>query len=161
MTDFLYDPGTNGLIVSPLNLLTTELNSLANGNTVLSSVGGSSGKFTQANTGSALLGGVYFTAGGAFTPATGGCLFGWFVRSPDGGSNYERIVTNTANPRPPDFTIPLFTAAYASGDIGWCLDPKVRLPPEDFKVLIQNAPGVTLPASGNTIKLAPIGVVRA
>ena len=41
--DFLLDPGTNGFIATPFNLMTTELNSLVNTDRALSSVGGSSG----------------------------------------------------------------------------------------------------------------------
>lgn len=161
MTDFLYDAGTSGFLATPFNLQSSELNSLANNNTVISSVGGTSGVFSQTNTVNAMLGAVYFSAGGAFTPVTGGYLAGWFIRSPDGGSTFERIVTNTAPPRSPDFILPLFASAYASADLAWSQDPELRLPFEFFKVLIQNLSGVTLPASGNLVKLGPVGVVRA
>ena len=53
-TDFLQDPGTNGFIATPFNLLSTELNSLVTGNTAVSSAGGTSGVFTQTNYNSAI-----------------------------------------------------------------------------------------------------------
>ena len=52
-TNFLLYPGTsnNGQLVSPFSVLTTEMNSLANAGTALSSVGGTSGVFNTSNTG--------------------------------------------------------------------------------------------------------------
>lgn len=161
MTDFLQDVGTNGFIATPFNLSSTELNALANGNTVASSVGGTSGVFSQTNTVSALLGAAWFIAGGAFTPSAGGFISVWFLRSTDGGTTFEKIVANTALPRAPDIIIPLFNSAYAVNDVAWSQDPEVRLPFESFKVLVQNNSGVTLPATLNKILLGPVGVVRA
>ena len=45
--DFLLDPGTNGYITSLFNLVTTELNTLGIASATTSSVGGSSGVFSQ------------------------------------------------------------------------------------------------------------------
>lgn len=161
MTDFLYNPGTNGFTSTPYNLLSSELNSLANNTIVTSSVGGTSGVFSQTNTGNAMLGAIYFVAGGAFTPTQGGYLLGWFSRSPDGGTNFEKSLAAVGLARSPDFIIPLQVTAYATSDIAWCQDPEVRLPFESNKIILLNASGVTLPASGNLIKLGPVGVVRA
>jgi hypothetical protein len=161
LADFLQDPGTGGFIVTPFDLLTTELSSLANGNTAVSSVGGASGVFAQSDTGSAVLGAAWFESGGTFTPSAGGFLAVWFLRSSDGGTTFEKTVSNTAMPRSPDMIIPLFNSAYASGAISWAQDPELRLPFESFKVLIQNQTGVTLPSSGNKITLGPVAIVRS
>lgn len=157
MTDFLYNAGTNGFIVTPFDLLSTELNALATANSVVSSVGGSSGVFNQTHFGSALLAEIWFTAGGAFTP-TGAYLSGWFIRSSDGGTNFEKFGNNIVQPRAPDFTIPLFTAAYASGDRSWANGTLVTLPPGSTKVMLYSVAGVTLPATGNHLVCAPVGV---
>lgn len=157
MTDFLLEPGTNGFIATPFNLLSTELNSLANNNSVVSSVGGSSGVFSQSNTANAIFGSVWLVSGGSFDPSGDRVLRGWFLRSVDGGTTFERAVSNTEQPRAPDFIIPLFDSAYSSGNIAYA-SPEVRLPWEPFKVMLFNASGVTLPSSGNLVKLGAAAI---
>lgn len=155
-TNFLQAAGTNGFIATPFNLLSTELNSLADATSVVSSVGGSSGKFAQSDFASAMKCDVYLTLGGSFTPAAGSPdILGWFTFSPDGGSTYEAVISNTDLSRPPDFVIPLIGShAYSSGDIIKA-SGDVKVPPNSCKVLLLNHGGATLPSSGNTIKTAP------
>lgn len=166
-TNFLEAAGTNGFIATPFNLLSTEagFNSLANGGAVTSTVGGSSGVFSQTNNANGIWGSLYFTAGGAFTPtATNGGLFAiWFLLSPDGGSTFETpkataSTTVSALSRSPDAIITLDIAAYATGNIAWCQGRYVKLPWESYKVVLQNLSGVTLPASGNLIKVGPVAI---
>lgn len=162
-TNFLEAAGTNGFIATPFNLLSTELNTLANGAAALSSVGGTSGVFSQSNNANGIWGSLYFSAGGAFTPAAGGYLAGWFLRSPDGGTSFETEVatpsgTVAALARTPDFIIALDNAAFASGNIRWCQGGKVQLPWESYKLLLQNNSGVALPSSGNLIKVGPTAI---
>jgi hypothetical protein len=156
-TNFLEAAGTNGFIATPFNLQSTELNALANGSSAVSSVGGTSGAFTQTNTANAIWGEIAFTAGGAFTPTAGGYIAGWFLYSPDGGTTYETAASNTDLPRSPDFIIPLMAAAYASGNIAQA-SGIVRLPWWTFKVFTVNHSGATLPATGNLIKLGPVAI---
>jgi hypothetical protein len=152
---FTWATGTNGFTTAPFSLVTTELNSLTNTSTVISSVNGTSGVFTQSNTGGAIFAqNVSLIAGGAFTPTAGGYIQGWFILKGD-DTNYERIVTNTALPRPPDFVIPLHVSAYAANDLQGSIGI-VRWPAISFKVLTQNMSGVTLPSSGNIIKAGSI-----
>lgn len=158
MTDFLLTPGTNGFVATPFDLETTELNALANGNTATSSVGGSSGVFTQSSIANAPQGSMWFTSGGSFTPTAGGQILVWFLRSPDGGSTFEKAVSNTAFPRPPDAIIPLFGSAYASGDKSWVSGAIVDLPWESFKVVVMNNSGAALPATGNKVTLGPVAL---
>jgi len=146
----------SGFLVNPFNLMTTELNTLANATSVTSSVGGTSGVFTQTNTGSGLWGIVHFKAGGAFTPTQGGYLAGWFLYSPD-GSAFEKVASNTDVPRAPDFIIPFIAAAHATNDVVQC-SGLVRLPWWSFKVYVMSRVGASLAASGNVLQLGSVAV---
>lgn len=154
-TNFLEAAGANGFIATPFNLMTTELNALGSGANAVSSVGGTSGVFTQASFASAPWCEVHFKAGGAFTPTAGGFLAGWWLYSPDGGSTFEKVVAATDIPRAPDFVIPLFASAYASGDIAQALG-LVRVPFWSTKLYIGNRSGVALSASGHVIQAGPV-----
>src|SRR5262245_39561420 len=120
-TNFLHASGTNGFIATPFDLFPASeaaFDSLANGNCVTSSSGGTSGKFNQTNFANAQYGLIWFTVGDtAFTPTAGGNLTGWFIHSPDGGSVFENTDSNVAIPRPPDFIIPFTAAALNTSDI--------------------------------------------
>lgn len=164
-TNFLLAPGTSGFIASVFNLLSTELNSLSNGAAATSSVGGTSGVFSQTDTANGMFGSVFFTAGGSFTPTAGGFLAGWFRLSTDGGTTFEDLLatpstTVPAFPRAPDFTIPVYQGgtAYSSSKISWCQGRRVPLPWESFKVTLQNLSGAALPSSGNLLKMGPVAV---
>lgn len=157
-TPFLWGLGTsnNGLLVSLLTLQSTELNSLANAGVVLSSVGGSSGKFTNVDTGAAIWGDVFLTLGAIGSALTAGAnISGWFIESPDSGSTYEK--SSAAPPRAPDFIIPLPVTTISAAD-QFKSGGLVRLPAVQFKVLLQNNTGQALAATSNTVKLAPISV---
>ena len=149
---FIYESGTSGWTTTPFNLMSTELNSLASGNTALSSVGGTSGVFDQSNTGASLWGLVSFISGGSFTPAAPNYLEGWWNTKAD-NSGYEKTASNAAQSRAPDFVIPLIAAAYASSDVSMCQGGIVRIPSVPFKVFVRSQAGATMPASGNLIKL--------
>ena len=102
-TNFLWYAGTsnNGLVVPAFNLFTTEMNSLASGSGIVSSVGGSSGVFNNANWGQAMWCELFFFAGApAITTVSPAALAGWWITSPDGGTTYEPTTTTPA--RPPD-----------------------------------------------------------
>jgi hypothetical protein len=162
-TNFLDASGTNGFIAAPTNLLSTELNTLAGGAAATSSV---AGPFSQSTFSNAPWCSLYFSAGGAFTPVIGQCLYGWFLLSTDGGTTFETVVatpstTVLALSRNPDFIVPLDNAAYASGNIRWCQGRFIKAPWESFKVVVQNIGGgspVALPASGNLIKAGGIAI---
>lgn len=158
-TNFLHAAGTNGFIVTPFSLMTTELNTLTNGSTVISSVNGTSGKFNQTSFGSAQRCRIWITLGGNFaaTPAAGANIAGWWNFSTDGGTTFEDTNANTAIPRPPDFVIPLVAAAYAASDVVYAIGAPL-LPWETCKVWIQNNAGASasLAASGNILTCAPV-----
>lgn len=157
-TTLQLDPGTNGWVHAIVDLLTTELNALASGAAVTSSVGGTSGVYNQSNFSSAPLDEIWFTSGGAFTPTGSPILYGWFLKSIDGGTTFESLIstpstTVPALPRNPDFTIPLDAAAFASGNLKF--GTISNLPAPSFKVVVQNMSGVALPATGNKITVGP------
>lgn len=149
----LWVPGTSnsGLLTSVLDLMTTELNALANAALIVSSVGGSSGKFTNSNTGQAVWGELYLTLGTVTSMTAGGNYAGWFLTSYDSGTTYES--TTVAAPRAPDFIIPIDAT---TGNKVYKASGLVRIPALQFKVLIQNNSGQAATATGNTLKLAPI-----
>lgn len=156
MTDFLWDSTASGVvsgfIAAPFDLMTTELNGAGSGTTQVSSVGGAGGVFTsETNFAQAIWGQIWFEPGAAMTPVSGAFLAGWFLTSPD-GTNFE------ASPpaRNPDFLIPLPTSA-ASGSL-YAADGLVQLPAPDAKVALQNNAGVSLPPSGNHVKVGPVAV---
>lgn len=154
--DFLWDnSGTNGQITSTLTLLSTELNSLANAAVIISSVGGTSGTFTQGNTASAVWGIVTFNAGTAgATCAAGANIALWFLQSAN-NSTFES--TTTAPARAPDAIVPLPASTLNATFIAQGL---VQVPALPFKVLAQNNCGTsgTLAASGNTVTIALVAI---
>jgi hypothetical protein len=153
--DFLLDPGTNGFIATPFNLMTTELNGLVTSDSALSSVGGTSGVFSQTNFVNGMLYEAWLLAGGTISTMTaGGTITGWWCKSTDGGTTFEKTVSNTAFPRSPDLVINL-DAAYAASDIRFGYISPCPWP--SAKLFIMNLSGQTLPSSGNIIKAAPVG----
>lgn len=156
-TNFLEAAGTNGFLATPVTLMTTELNTLANGNSATSSVGGTSGVFTQTNTSNAVWAQVFATGTTTITPTAGGYIAGWFLFSPDGGSTFELTVSNTDMPRPPDFIIPLYASALGST---WTVQGSgiTRMPWWSFKLFVVNHAGVALAATGNVIKFGAVAV---
>lgn len=160
-TNFLESAGTGGFIATPFSLQTTELNSLANGGAAISSVGGTSGVFTQSSAGSAIWCSISITFGGAITPTAGGVIDVWFLRS--NATGYETAVatpsaTVAALPRAPDAIIPLSAAAYASGNVAWVAGGFVKEPWESYYVEVQNLSGATLPSTGNILKCGPTAI---
>jgi len=165
MTDFLNEPGTNGLIQAKFSLMTTELNTLSNGAVVTSSVNGSSGVFTQTNWSNAAWGGMQFSSGGAFTPTAGGLLAVWFLLSEDGGSTFEALISSASTTipalgRPPDVIIPTYEggAAWASGNIRAAQGRYFKTPWETHKIVVQNLSGVSLPSSGNVLSATGMAI---
>ncbi|HEV2550800.1 MAG TPA: hypothetical protein VGU20_26040 [Stellaceae bacterium] len=160
-TNFLWDAGTsnNGLLTSAFSLLTTELNSIASTDSALSSVGGSSGVFTNGNTAQAIFAELQFEFGAAVGSAlsAGANLAGWFVQSQDGGSTFEATASNAPLPRAPDFIIPLPATTIAIAAI-YKAQGLVRVPALQFKVFLLNNSGQPLPSSGNILQIAPVAV---
>lgn len=152
MPDFLQDAGTSGFIATPFNIMgSTDLSGLANANTITST----HAALTQADFVNAIWCQICFQAAGAFTPTAGGYLAGWWLNSENGGTNFEKVVSNTALPRGADFTIPLFPSAYASGDRSWA-PSLIKTPFGSSKAYILNASGVSLGANNHLILACPV-----
>jgi hypothetical protein len=153
-TNFLEAPGTNGFITTPFALMgTTDLSGLANANGVTSTASA----LSQTTFSQAIWTLIYFQAAGAFTPTAGGYLAGWWLQSDNGGTNYEKVVSNTDLPRSPDFIIPMFASAYASGDRSWA-GGLVKAPFPTVKAFVMNHSGVTLSANNHLIQAAPVAI---
>lgn len=155
-TNFLYAAGTNGFTTTPFNYMTTELNSLASGNTAVSSVGGTSGVFTQSNTGGSIWAYISLLLGGAVTPVAPNYLCGQFILNAD-DTNYEKASSNAA-PARADFIIPLLVVAYAANDLAAAAGGLVRIPASAHKVLLWSQVGAALPASGNKLICGPVAI---
>ncbi len=159
-TPFLWD-GTSPL-VSAFNLMTTEIESLTTGSVIVSSVGGTSGVFALSATGQAIFGDIFFSFGnpGVGTALSAGAnIAGWFLTSPDGGTTYE--IATVVPPRAPDFIIPCPATTIGAGVAPFKATGLVRLPPLQFKVLIQNNTGQTLGNGSTTapyLKVAPVAM---
>lgn len=156
-TNFLQATGgsTAGYFSAATTLISSELVSLGSSLTATSnSVFTSSGSFGQA-----IWGEVYVDWGGAITPAAGGLLAGWFLRSNDGGTTFETAPSSALGMgRSPDFIINLSTLAYASSNICYGTG-LVKMPWSPAKVFIQNNTGATLPSSTSGYTVIGIGPV--
>lgn len=152
-TNFLEAAGTNGFIVTPFALMgATDLSGLTNGNGVTSTAS----VLSQTTFANAIWCQIFFQSAGAFTPTAGGYLAGWWLNSDNGGTNFEKVVANTDLPRSPDFVIPLFASAYASGDRSWT--SMVKAPFASCKAFIMNHAGVNLSANNHLIQAAPVAI---
>lgn len=158
--NFLWNPGTSndGLLATAVTLLadTSEMASLATNTYVVSSTSGSSGVFNNGNFSQGIWAELFVTLGAIGSALTAGAvLTGYFLRSYDGGSNYEQ--TGAQPPRPPDFMFPLPATTISGGAI-YGAAGLVLIPALKFKVGLLNSTGQTLASSGNTIKAAPVNM---
>lgn len=153
-TNFLQATGGSslGFITSVVTLMSSELVSLASSGTATSAtVFTSSGSFGQA-----IWGDGWIYAGGAFTPAAGGYIAGWWLKSFDGGTTFEKTVASTPMPRGPDFVIPAFNSAYASSDTS-NISGILKFPWPTAKLFVQNNLGVALPSSATQYTKIAVG----
>lgn len=154
-TNFLQAP-----VGTAVTLLSTEINTLGSGACATSSVGGTSGVFT--NTIAFPWGQLSLTSGGAFTPVVGQALEGWFTESNSTAQETPVATCSVTQPpfaRGPDFIIPLVAAAYASTNVVLANGRTMMMPWNPYKVVLWNggtgAAVTALPASGNVITLVP------
>src|SRR6185312_7066598 len=145
-TNFLYE-GAGSFGVGVANVLTTELNSLANSSAnVLSTLGAA-----LQNTNARLYADFEYVAGGTSSPVTGAFIEVWQLLSVDGGTNYEDGSATVAPGRAADFTIKIRAGTSITPRAG---SSKVPMPPAFWKGIARNQTGVTLAASSNLIRYA-------
>jgi hypothetical protein len=85
-------------------------------------------------------------------PTAGTAILVWFLKTIDGGANYENTPSTTVSlGRLPDVVLPV-----TSGQVGTKVAVETKCPVGLFKVIAKNdGTGQALAASGNTIKLLP------
>lgn len=144
MANFLW----SGYLATAANLLTTELNALANstGNTLATL-----GAEIDNSTNKYILADVEFLAGGTFTPTAGAFIELWLLVPLD-GTNYEDGSSTVAPGRPADIIIPVRAGTTITPRAG---ARGLILPTGKFKPIARNQTGATLPATGNTITYRP------
>jgi hypothetical protein len=133
-----------------VSLLTTELNSLAN-NTMCAAGSAVTNAIGTSNTDGYVRGKLELVlAGYSGTPAVGSTIDVWFLKTIDGGSNYEDGSSSVTPPRNPDAVVPV--RAVASG--GQRVIVECWVPVGLFKPIARNnGIGLTLASSGNTVKI--------
>jgi len=141
-------------------LLSTELNSLLNAAQVLSSVINGNGVYDDtAGTGSSSTTGdgyergyltLHLAALGG-SPSANTSIDIYFIKSLDSGSTFEDASASITPTARPDAQF----AVDSSRSTAQTLTRLVFLPACQFKILAINNIGVTLAASGNTVKLVP------
>lgn len=131
-------------------VMTSELNSLANNASVVSSVAGASGVITLTSTGYLqALCELLVTFG--TNPTANSTINVWFLTASD-GTNFEDGSSSVIPQRNPDVFFPMRAVTTAQRIAKLC-----KLPVGTFKVLVQNnGTGQAMASSGNTVKILPI-----
>lgn len=130
---------------NPISVLSTELNSLTNGAAALSAA--------VANASDGYRFGLWaLDVDFGSTPAADQPIELWYVQSIDGSSTYEE--GSTTGPVVSQYLAHMFTTIAATSLAR--VSPLIAIPPYDFKALLVNKAGVTLAASGNTLKLLKV-----
>jgi hypothetical protein len=129
-------------------VLTTELNSLATG----SAASASSAQGADATAADLLLDFELLT-GGSITPGTNPRADLYLIRAAD-GTNYEDSTTGASESLPPDAFVGSFVPTSGAGTKRMVLRDRPA-PPGLWKAIVLNELGVSLAASGNTLKVRP------
>lgn len=134
-----------GYAAAAANCLTTELNSLATGSA------SAAGPAQGADAGDAeLLLDFELLMGGSITPGTNPAAHLYLIQSVD-GTNYEDATTGASESLPPDAFVRSFIPTSGAGTKRMAIR-NVPAPVGLWKAIIQNELGVSLPASGNTLR---------
>jgi hypothetical protein len=134
---------TTFLVGTTQNLLTTELNSLANNALAIGSA------FTSSNV-NYILAEIEFAGTFAANPTANTGVSVWFLRAID-GTNYEDGSGSVTPGRPPDITLQVTAGQAATRCTRQCV-----IPPGTWKPLLKNeGTGQALTASGHTLKILP------
>jgi len=151
-TNFLETAGTNGFIVSPVTVMTTELNSWTTSFTATSS-----SSFNQSSWGNSMWGVAQLILGSSITwsTSTRSSASGWFLYSPDGGTTYE--VTTPL--RSPDFFLPPPLSGSSTSSSLVSISNIFRIPWCTTKIFISTpSSGIPSSASGNSLKICAVTI---
>lgn len=140
--------GRWGALGSVVNLLTTGLNSLANGNacTESSAWDNTSGKYAFVSFDLLLA---------SLTPSTGGyvTIIGWASLD---GTNYGAPIVSSNPPSTAEATLRWSGNLNASTAAQRIITPPLIVLPVKYKFQVVNGSGVALASSGNTLDLYPL-----
>lgn len=161
---FLHTAGTNGIVGTARTVTwTTALNNLASGSRAISDTTADTGLFSQSSFSNCMFGFAEFShITNTLAATVGGCLACWWLGSRDGGSTYEAESTTTpsttvpALPRAPDFIIPLYVGATAIPAGSLIQNPRIILPNNYAKLVVQNMSGAAFSAHAHTLVIAGI-----
>lgn len=135
----------NQAYVAIATCLTTELNALATGSA------GAAGPAQGADaTAAEMLLDFELLTGGSVTPGTNPRADLYLIRSAD-GTNYEDATTGASESLPPDALVGSFVPTTGAGTKRMILRD-VPCPPGLWKAILQNEIGVSLAATGNTLR---------
>lgn len=134
----------NAALQSRGTVLTTQLNTLANG--AFSAAGSAYDNTSNLDR----WGWVEFAGGGSITPTAGATLYVYMIHAP-GGTNYDDPASAT-QPGTHQLVavLSLQTGAHTVRAISTV---PFALPPSNVKFVLKNSAGVALTASGNTLTL--------
>lgn len=150
----VYSNDSSGYLVAPFSVTSTSLlASMTSGGYAVSTA-----SFNQSNTGGAIQGNVWFvnTSTSGVQQTAGANFAGWWVHS-DAAGNFEVYSTVAGMPRAPDFIVPLPSTSTSLSTSGfYAAQGQVILPPDNFKVFVQNNAGVTLGSTAGYFQIGPI-----
>lgn len=127
-------------------LMSSDLNTLASGASVVSSVAGASGVITLTSAGY-IEGELELVCTSTSNMTANTTVLVWFLRAPD-GTNYEDGSSSVTPTRNPDVTFSMRAANSQR------ITKRCKLPPGPFKVLLQQNSGQAF-LSANTLKAKP------
>jgi len=85
----------------------------------------------------------------SFTPGTGSPYVAVYVVYSLDGTNYEKTPNGSSGDKPPDAIFPLEASVAQASRV---VISNIPISPLKFKLVLKNASGATLAASGNTLK---------
>jgi hypothetical protein len=127
---------------TPVSVLTTELNSLANGSNALSAA-------VSNETNGDLAAQFEIACTFASAPSAGQPVELYLVQTVD-GTNYEDGASGASAATPP---VPAWVFSSRAATTLRQISPLLPLPPRDFKILLKNGSGQAMTASGHTLKM--------
>jgi hypothetical protein len=130
---------------TPVTVLSTELNSLANNAAALSVT------LTQESEGD-FYGEFELVVTFGTAPSSNSTVEMYFVKTVDGTNFEDASTTGPVTPQAPDYIFTVRNVTTTQRRVS----PKLLLPSRDFKILLVNKTGQPFQASGNTLKMLKV-----